>query len=942
MPSKQRRQKAAARSIDLASRNTWECPFCHRLFASYKNGPKKHLRSCPRKPQAPTTNQVQIDPIDDDDDSSVFSDTAGPSIPSSGQNQHTSYSRHTLSSRLPASAPFLTPGPGTESEPETTSVEVPDLGETEVWIRRHPASGQASGYDTRQSPRVTITTAIQPARSRRFFPLSTEADFLQAEVFSKNNCSDGHINDQLAVLHKTGAYSNLPISERLTLKDANDYHSALARSPGVSENFSPRSFTTSFKGYDFVHEVRSRPVLPALQELVSDPDFASIFVLHPEQRFIRRSESDPRPMRVWEELEHGDDWWKMQDSIPHNHFILYLVVYIDETNVSTIGGVSVWPVFVWVGNLPAATRKQRVKKGGAILVGYLPEARNGEIAMSDSELAEFRARVYHDALAIVFETLNIPARHGTPMKCGDGQIRISHPTIGVIAADYKEFKSKFPCPICLVPNAEQGNLLGTWSLRTVEGSQDLVANAIDASTNRERHEILHEQSIRGMMNVFHDIIPSFFSVYLAVAADPLHQIEQGIFGKHIWPWLRDSLSNSQATILDARCIPRYPDFKHFPNGITKLKNITGTEFGVILRVISPLVEDLLMLADRKAVLSTLRSLATIHLLSKFTTHTEATLEQLEEQIGLFNSAYSDLAALHPSIGLGYPKLHSLSHLVDIIRRKSTTDNYHTGLGEALHPQSKIDYRHTNHQDGFQDQMLRTYQERELLIRIRARIDQQNAIDDGEFEHIGDENSRLDRVELGGLCTKMLTSTYAQERIACDSGAQHFVRELRTFLYQEARGFANTVHFRERSLPSLEGTTVSLHRVLRIEYVSLLDSRSGLDVARVTDSWRRKGPRHDYVLYDDRLGLAVAQLLGVFTLKIAGENYPIAYIRPLRVLRRNVRTHYIELKDEHVRNFIFVGSIIRSCIVLSPGIRPDIHVLHDVEGPDMYLRLMSLY
>ncbi|QRW13306.1 hypothetical protein RhiLY_12305 [Ceratobasidium sp. AG-Ba] len=761
------------------------------------------------------------------------------------------------------------------------------------------------------------------------------------------------MNEQLAVLHKTGAYSNRPVSERLTLKDANDYHSTLARSPGVSDHFSTRSFTTSFKGHDFTHEVRSRPVIQALNQIVSDPDFAKEFVLHPEQRFVRRSESDPRPMRVWEELQHGDDWRKMQDSIPPNHFVLYLVVYIDETNVSTIGGVSVWPIYVWVGNLPAATRKRRKKKGGAVLVGYLPEARNGDIPMSDSELAEFRVRVYHDALAIVFESLKIPARYGIPMKCGDGQIRIFHPTIGIIAADYKELcrivcilgsKSGFPCPICLVPNEEQGDLLRTWLLRTVKENQDLVTNAIEASTNRERHEILHEQSIRGMKNVFHDIIPSFFSVYLAVAADPLHQIEQGIFGKHIWPWLRDSLSNSQATILDTRfkCIPQYPDFKHFPNGITKLKNITGTEFGVILRVIAPLIEDLLALADRKAALMTIRSLATIHLLSKFTTHTEATLEHLEEQIALFNTAYSDLAALHPSIGLSYPKLHSLSHLADIIRRKSTTDNYHTGLWEALHPQSKIDYRHTNHQDTFQDQMLRTYQERELLIRVRARIDQQNAVDDGESGHIGDETSRADRVELGGHRTKMLTSTYAHERIACDPGARHFVRELRTFLYQEAGRFGNTFHFRERALPSLEGTTVSLHKVLRIEYVSLLDSRSGLDVARVTDSWRRKGARYDHVLYDDRRGLAVAQLLGVFTLKIAGDNYPIAYIRPLRVLRRNFRTSYIELRDEHVRNFIFVGSIIRSCIVLSPGIRPDVHVLHDVEGPDMYLRLMSLH
>lgn len=63
-----------------------------------------------------------------------------------------------------------------------------------------------------------------------------------------------------------------------------------------------------------------------------------------------------------------------------------------------------------------------------------------------------------------------------------------------------------------------------------------------------------------------------------------------------------------------------------------------------------------------------------------------------------------LAGYYPSIGRHYPKLHSLSHLVDIIRRKGTTDNYHTGLGEALHPQSKKDYKHTNHQETFKEQV----------------------------------------------------------------------------------------------------------------------------------------------------------------------------------------------------------------------------------------------
>jgi hypothetical protein len=60
------------------------------------------------------------------------------------------------------------------------------------------------------------------------------------------------------------------------------------------------------------------------------------------------------------------------------------------------------------------------------------------MALSDTDLAELRARVYHDAIEVMFDSLKLPARQGAPMRCGDGKIRFFHPTIGVVSADYKE------------------------------------------------------------------------------------------------------------------------------------------------------------------------------------------------------------------------------------------------------------------------------------------------------------------------------------------------------------------------------------------------------------------------------------------------------------------------------------------------------------------------
>lgn len=45
------------------------------------------------------------------------------------------------------------------------------------------------------------------------------------------------------------------------------------------------------------------------------------------------------------------------------------------------------------------------------------------------------------------------------------------------------------------------------------------------------------------------------------------------------------------------------------------------------------------------------------------------------------------------LGLSFcwPKHHNFEHILDLIQRKGPVDNYESGLGESLHPQTKTDY-----------------------------------------------------------------------------------------------------------------------------------------------------------------------------------------------------------------------------------------------------------
>ncbi|KAG9124969.1 hypothetical protein FRC07_009515 [Ceratobasidium sp. 392] len=330
-------------------------------------------------------------------------------------------------------------------------------------------------------------------------------------------------------------------------------------------------------------------------------------------------------------------------------------------------------------------------------------------------------------------------------------------------------------------------------------------------------------------------------------------------------------------------------------------------------------------------------------MAKFTTHTDITLEELDKEIERFDRLHRQkLADIFENLRPNYPKFHSLSHLTYIIRQHSTTDNYHTGLGEALHPQSKKYYRRTNRQPEFEIQMLRMYRERKAIMRICARVDAAAKRDKQDEENL---ESAWDGpcVCLGSRDRqgKQLATALVQQQVQRNPNTQHMARVLCTFLYQTIGGFGNQIHFRESDLPSLEGMTVSTYHLASIGYSSILNSRNGLDLARSTESWRNQGPRHDFVIANDGKELYVAHLLNLFKLKARDKQHSIAYVRMFRVGRRSKSTGCIELTDTGNQKFILVDTIIRSCVVVSSGIQESKHVLWDLEDPDMYLRLREL-
>ncbi|KAG8700988.1 hypothetical protein FRC09_005625 [Ceratobasidium sp. 395] len=243
-------------------------------------------------------------------------------------------------------------------------------------------------------------------------------------------------------------------------------------------------------------------------------------------------------------------------------------------------------------------------------------------------------------------------------------------------------------------------------------------------------------------------------------------------------------------------------------------------------------------------------------------------------------------------------------------------------------------------------MLRSYRERETMKWIDAEIRRRKK-DQDESSRRGKDSPKSDipRVELG-------SRRHHQEKqdLSLQLGEQsghssyQFQQTLQIFVRENILGQVSRQLPSSSKLPSLQGTYVIPCGLLRIAYVSLLDSRDGLDLARTASNWRKSGPRHDCIIVQDSEegGIWFARLLHILVLQYNGVPYHIAYIRRFYTRPgRSPATGYVELEDRDEHAFIFVDSIVRSCIILSPNVHSNRLVVADLNDSDMFFRLLEL-
>ncbi|KAJ7351317.1 hypothetical protein DFH08DRAFT_615477, partial [Mycena albidolilacea] len=156
-------------------------------------------------------------------------------------------------------------------------------------------------------------------------------------------------------------------------------------------------------------------------------------------------------------------------------------------------------------------------------------------------------KIYHAVCKVVLASLEPRSRNGEAIRFGDGVTQVAYPGILIEPMDFEELapwlairnsKANHPCPKCVVHHNDLHKLSADAELRTSE-SMCAVFNKAKDSPATQRQEFLKSYGLQ------------FFELFLwrfdhsdpydAAGYDLLHYFDSGIWGKHVWPCLKEYL-----------------------------------------------------------------------------------------------------------------------------------------------------------------------------------------------------------------------------------------------------------------------------------------------------------------------------------------------------------------------------------------------------------------
>lgn len=442
------------------------------------------------------------------------------------------------------------------------------------------------------------------------------------------------------------------------------------------------------------------------------------------------------------------------------------------------GDKQAWPVYLTLGNIEKGTRRKG-SEHGTVLIGYIPVDKLECFKESTRPVHQYR--LFHHCMQRILAPMIEAGKRGVDMVCADGNVRRVFPILAAYVADHPEqclvaCCMENRCPKCLVSMANLGERVFS-PLRDPAKTLRLI----DRVSKGLKPPAFTEQGIRNVDPFWKDL--PHCDIFSCFTPDILHQLHKGVFNDHVSEWAISAASVKRPEI-DRRfkAMPSHPSLRHFKSGISHVSQWTGTERKEMEKVFL----GTLLNVSSEFVIRTVRHLLNFIYLAHYETHTDETLQQLEQAWEKFTQAKRIFLSKGIRKNFEIPKIHSMQHYAEMIRSRGTADGYNTEASERLHiDYAKIAYESSNKRD-YIPQMKEWLMRRESIAMFSSYLDWVNQSEPPGPTSAETRDSRTppDRIRYSIAKNSPYPTTTA-DSIINDYGAADFLPSLRSFLSSQS-------------------------------------------------------------------------------------------------------------------------------------------------------------
>ncbi|KAI0738103.1 hypothetical protein C8Q80DRAFT_1222726 [Daedaleopsis nitida] len=497
----------------------------------------------------------------------------------------------------------------------------------------------------------------------------------------------------------------------------------------------------------------------------------------------------PEPLRVYSECYNSDavlaeeELIRKMDRIPGDnpaieYVVLPILIWSDETVLSSFGSATLWPIYLYFGHLSKYIRG-RPTEFAAHHLAYIPSLPDsfGDYYESvygtqpSAEVLRFCRRELFTQiwLLLLNEKFMQAYTHGIVAECGDSVIRRTFFRVFTYSADYME-KVKIaalkPNSTYMVPQTLthknllcEAGMLADIARRAALREDDPATHSKIAQARRlifEKGSAISGPRVKDLLNEF-SLTPTQI-----LAPDLMHEFELGVWRGIFDHLVRLIQARGDKAVKEfnrrMRLMPKWgrDRIRRFYEDASTRKRMAAHDYEAYLIVIMPVIEGLITQDDDdKTIADMLFELANWHALAKLRMHHNVTLANLEHATTHMYAAIrrftEKTCAAHTAYELPSEteartrrartktrgisagesarrvvkfnvintfKYYNLGNYVNYIRRSGSTDNYTTQIGELEHRHVKRVFDRTN-KVNYERQIALHQQKRSMVSSWRA-------------------------------------------------------------------------------------------------------------------------------------------------------------------------------------------------------------------------------